>query len=116
MKESEYILCGSLHTLANQRRFDNALLATKLKQRIIEWPSKFIPVSGNVADLADIKQKDTQVIFIQKAGTGLAYRLEAEIDHNSDEGIDHYNVGTIRFFADDKRNRMMSITNIDLEK
>jgi hypothetical protein len=104
------------HFLLSKHSFPNAIIATKLRQRIIEWPKCFIPVGGNVKDLTGVKQKDTEIVFVEKAGTDVSYRIEAEIDHTHDEGFDHYNVGSIKFFYDNRRNRMMSITTIDLEK
>jgi len=73
-------------------------------------------VTGHVSQLEDVKYKDTQIVFVSKAGTETSYRLEAEIDHDCDNGVDHYNVGTIKFFHNNKRNKMVDITVIDVEK
>lgn len=74
------------------------------------------PVGGNVACLEDVKWRDTEIVFVSRPGLQTTYRLEADIDHDYDDETDHYNIGTTRFFYDNRRNKMMDITVIDVEK
>jgi len=98
-------------------RLQNASFATKLRDRIIDCRDRFVPVTGHVSNLRDVKFKDTEIVFVSKRDAESFYRVEAEIDHDSDGGVDHYNVGTIKFFRDtDKRRVMMNMTVIDVEK
>ncbi|KUJ20585.1 uncharacterized protein LY89DRAFT_771518 [Mollisia scopiformis] len=92
--------------------FDDAIIVQLLCQKILSWPEKFVPADGRYKLMQDVPFKDTEVIFFRT--TDGPFRLEVEIDTLAETG--EYQVGSIRLFRDNNRNKRIRVTNVDVEK
>lgn len=88
----------SLQNKADNSRIDG-VAAMKLRKMIVEWESRFGPVSGRVLDLEDVDFKITEVISVITPSKGTV-RIEAELDrtYETDSGVGEYQTGSIRLF------------------
>ena len=81
----------------------------------MDWPERFCPLDSRVIGLKDVEFKHTEIIFVQTPD-GESLRVEAEVDKVLESVKGQYQIGTIRLFKNDRRNKCVDITTIDVER
>ncbi|PVH83109.1 hypothetical protein DL98DRAFT_617514 [Cadophora sp. DSE1049] len=98
-----------------EKKIGGSETAIKLSQKIVNWPSKFVPANGRTVSLSDVKFKDTAILFIQ-TNTGEELRLEAEIDRFYEQEHSEFQAGSVRLFVKEKTHKSLNITFVDVER
>ena len=80
-----------------------------------ESPHFFCPAQAKIFSLKDIKPKHMGIIFID-IPDGENLRIEAEVDYTREDGLGQYQIGSTRLFRDNKRNKRVEVTTIDIER
>jgi hypothetical protein len=91
------------------------MLAAKMRQRIVESPHYFCPVQARIPSLEDIKPKHMGIIFVN-IPDGENLRIEADVDYTLEGGLGQYQIGTTQLFRDDRRNKRVEVTTLDIER
>jgi hypothetical protein len=91
------------------------MLAAKMRQKIVESPQYFCPVQARIPSLEDIKPKHMGIIFVN-IPDGENLRIEADVDYTLDSGLGQYQIGTTQLFRDDRRNKRVEVTTLDIER
>ena len=86
-----------------------------MSQKIVNWPSRFVPANGRTVSLSDVKFKDTAILFIQ-TNTGEELRLEAEIDRFYEQEHSEFQAGSVRLFVKEKTHKSLNVTFVDVER
>jgi hypothetical protein len=94
---------------------DDATLAPKMIQKIVGSPHCFCPAQARIINLEDVQPKHTGIIFVN-VPDGENLRIEAEVDYTSEDGLGQYQIGTTRLFRDDRRNKRVEVTTLDIER
>ena len=90
-----------------------------MMKKILDWPERFGPVSGDQRPLEQINFKDSLCLFFRTT-QGVPIRVEADVDRvevdeeNNYAGI--YQLGATRHYWDNRRNKHLEIVTIDIEK
>jgi hypothetical protein len=87
----------------------------KTRQKIVDWSERFRPLESRIIGLKDAEFKHTEIIFV-KTPDGANLRVEAEVDMVLESVKGQYQIGTIRLFKNDRRNKHVDITMIDIER
>ena len=98
----------------------HAAIAMNLIKKIVGREQDFCPRKSTTPTLSAVLAvpKHTEIIFITTPN-GLKHRLEAEIEaaYVEEEGAKgKYQIGHTRLFANDRRNKRMEITTVDIER
>jgi hypothetical protein len=89
-----------------------------LKEKIVDWPERFLPVSSRARSLQEMNFKDTVIIFVIPRN-GEHLRIEADVDRRFEQGKEEggeYQIGTTRLFKDSQRNSRAKVTTLDIER
>ncbi len=93
-----------------------AIVAMKLRKKIVEWPERFRPAHGRTFSLEDVNFKDTEIIYVTTL-KGDEYRVEADIDVTYDEdGSVRHQTGSYDVFRDDQSNKRVVLSVVDPER
>ncbi|KAG4433903.1 hypothetical protein IFR05_010600 [Cadophora sp. M221] len=98
-----------------EKKIGGSETAIKLSEKIVGWPTKFVPANGRTKSLSDVKFKDTAILFI-KTNTGQELRLEAEIDRLYEQEQSEFQAGSVRLFIKEKTHKSLNITVVDVER
>jgi hypothetical protein len=103
----------------------DAAIAMNLIQKITSRDQDFCPRKSKTNSLSDVTldPKHTEIIFITLP-KGQTLRLEADIENvfmeKVEEGVHKvyrkYQLGTIRLFQNDQRNKRVEVTTVDIER
>jgi hypothetical protein len=55
------------------------------------------------------------IIFVN-IPDGENLRIEAEVDYTLEHGLGQYQIGSTRLFRDDRRNKRVEVTTLDMER
>ncbi|KAF4634051.1 hypothetical protein G7Y89_g4051 [Cudoniella acicularis] len=97
------------------RKLPDPTSVMKLKQKIIDMSSytgTFCTLNGDVWGTENVSFQDTMCFFFRNS-QNIDVRIEADIDRST-EG--EYQIGTIRHFLNNARNKFIEIFSIDVEK
>lgn len=101
--------------------------AMHLRNIITQSSNFFRPVGARNAKLEDIEFKDVAIIIVE-SNDRQQFRIEADLDKNlesieanlatntKEAGQDHYQVGVVKHFKNDRTNLRMQIEVLDFEK
>jgi hypothetical protein len=96
-------------------RFDKVLPDAKngneLGRRIIAAPKIFTSFYGTNYALQEVEFSHMLCVFF-KTSQNIPVRLEVDIDRNA---LDEYQLGPMRYFRDNNRNKLVEICNVDIE-
>ncbi|KAL5315570.1 hypothetical protein ACEPPN_016438 [Leptodophora sp. 'Broadleaf-Isolate-01'] len=98
-----------------EKKIGGSETAIKLSEKIVGWPTKFVPANGRTKSLNDVKFKDTAILFIE-TNTGQGLRLEAEIDRLYEQEQSEFQAGSVRLFIKEKTHKSLNITVVDVER
>lgn len=84
-------------------------------RKIVESPHRFCPVQARIAGLEDVQPKHTGILFV-KIPDGENLRIEAEVDNTLQNGLGQYQIGSTRVFRDNRRNKRVEVTTLDIER
>jgi hypothetical protein len=95
----------------------DATIAMNVIRRIIDRESDFCPRKSTTATLSDVlaDPKHTEIILLTTPD-GLNRRLEAEIESVQWATMGKYQIGQTRLFENDRRNKRIEVTTIDIER
>ena len=99
----------------NVSRLANATIAMKTREKIVDWPERFCPLESRIVGLKDVEFKHAEIIFVRMPD-GANLRIEAEVDKVLESVKGQFQIGTIRLFKDDRRNKRVDITMVDVER
>ena len=97
----------------------DAAIAMNLIQRIVGRGQDFCPRKSTTPTLNGVlaDPKHTEIIFVTPPGSaGQNLRLEAEIESVHSVAAGKYQVGHTRLFQNDRRNKRVEITTVDIER
>lgn len=94
-------------------------IAMNLIQRIVDRGQDFCPRKSKTPTLGDVltDPKHTEIIFVTTSGSaGQTLRLEADIESVHSGAVGKYQIGHTRLFENDRRNKRVEITTVDIER
>jgi hypothetical protein len=91
------------------------MTALKFKGAIVNDPDIFSATAGhtyNMTDMRQVQYRDTVCLFFETS-QGVPIRVEGDIDRNYDG---EYQMGSYRPFWNNRRNKHLEITTVDIER
>jgi hypothetical protein len=86
-----------------------------LKQSILDSPLTFRPLEGQIQGLEDVAFKDTEIVFVIMPD-GQNLRIEGDVDKIQEGTTAEYQIGSVKPFYDNQRNKRVEIMALDIER